>query len=60
MTENESVAGITRANLSRRLRDYVLGLPAAGPIKSSGKSVRGWRGWKLLEPDDPNAWSLNS
>ena len=54
VTENESVGGITRANLSRRLRDYVLGLPAAGPIKSNGKSARGWRGWKLLEPDDPS------
>ena len=52
--ENESVAGITRSNLSRRLRDYVLGLPVAGPIKLSGKSVRGWRGWKVLEPDDPS------
>ena len=54
VTEKESVAGITRSTLSRRLRDYVLGLPAAVSRKSSGKSARGWSGWKLLERDDPS------
>ena len=52
-SEMESEAGgITRTGLSRKLREYDLGLPRPRLIKVSGKQARGWLGWRLLSPEE--------
>ena len=54
--ETESdVGGITRIKLSRKLREYVLGLPRPKLIKVSSKQARGWHGWRLLSPEEVEA-----
>lgn len=54
---NESVAasapgGVLKRDFSRRLNAHVEGLGVATSLRIDGRKVRGWRGWRLLSPEE--------
>ena len=53
-TEAKGPGGIGKRTIVRRLRSYVSELPDPVTVRLENRNSRGWRGWKLLEPDDPS------
>ena len=44
--------GIGKRRLTGALRDHVRDLPAPRQVRVGGSNARGWRGWRLLTPDE--------
>ena len=53
-TDAKGPGGIGKRTIVRRLRSYVSDLPDPISVRIENRNSRGWRGWKLLEPDDPS------
>ena len=51
-TEALEPGGITKRRLSGALRNFVPRLPVARQFRIEGKRVRGFRGWRLLSPEE--------
>ena len=51
-TEAQAAGGITKRRLSGALRNFVPRLPVARQFRVDGQRVRGFRGWRLLSPEE--------
>ena len=51
-TDAPEPGGISKRRLSGALRDFVPRLTAARQFRVGGDRVRGWRGWRLMTPEE--------